>query len=451
MPSLKHTETANPTSLANTIIAKTGCLVFLCLFLFILYTQEKTVISYISDNLSTPDQFLINTYLHRLTGQLLPGQFWRLCWGLLIAAAGMIFFDRWRWYFIAAAGIFSALILIANMIYHDFFSAVITVSSLSVANHLPGVWSGIASMFRTRYIFMVLVFLVFIIVGLVFNKYHDASLNKNLPSFVIDKVVGIACALLAFYSFSIGFHLDTKEVLYKKINDQPRLFIFSRNDPASEKEKHDLIAPRYLTSPKGYALTFGMFNYYFKDMMDSFAGTPAAPLRNDAVERFAQLLDRKYQTNKISSPFAGTAASRNIFLIDLESLHPFLLDLSIGGTEVMPTLNNISKTALYWKYILDHTGRGSSSDAEFSIMNGLLPMYWKKKITAVEIPRTAKLITLPDTLKAFNYSTFSFHGYNANFWSRSINHPLWGIDSMFFKKSFQTDEQICFFPIGPYL
>jgi phosphoglycerol transferase MdoB-like AlkP superfamily enzyme len=397
---------------------------------------------YISENLSTPDQFLITGYLHRLTGFLLPGQFWRLFWALSIAAAGMIFFDKWRWYFLAVAGMFSSLILIANMIYYDFFTSIITVSSLSIANHLPGVWSCIMSMFRTKYILMILVFLIFIVVGILMNKYHDASLNTNLPSFVVDKVVGIACALLAFYSFSIGFHLDTKEVLYKKINGQPKLFIFSKNDPASEKEKHDLIAPRYLTSPRGYALTFGMYNFYFKDMIDSFIGTPIAPLRNDAVVKIAKQLDRKYQINKISSPFAGIAARKNIFLIDLESLHPFLFDLTIGGIEVTPTLNKIGKTALHWKYILNHAGRGSSSDAEFSIMNGLLPMYWEKKITAVEIPRTTNLITLPHTLKEFNYHTLSFHGYHANFWSRSINHPLWGIDSMFFKNSFQTDDKI---------
>ena len=430
------------TSIPNTIIAKIYLFTFLGLFLFLLYIQEKEALSHISENLSTPDQIIINNYLYDLKFKLLPGQFWRLFWPLIVVSAGMLLFNKWRWYFLALAGILSSLMLIANMIYYDFFSSIITVSSFSIANHLVGVWSCITNMFRIKYILMISVFFIFIIVGMLYNKFHNSSFDKNPSSFAVDKAIGIICALLAFYSLSLGFNLETKEVLFKKVNGQPKLYVYPKNTRSAEKEKHDLIALRYLTSPRGYALTFGIFNFYFKDILDELLDKPLEPLRKEVLVKIVDQLEGKYQTNKISSPFAGIAAKKNIFLIDLESFHPFLNDLSIDGIEVTPTLNKIREEALYWKYILDHTGRGSSSDAEFSVMNGLLPMFWMEKITAVEVPRKTTLLTLPHTLKKYNYNTFSFHGYYANFWSRSINHPLWGIDSMYFKKSFQTNAKI---------
>ena len=437
------TDKKGRSSTASTIIAKIYLLSVLSLFLFLLYMQEKEAMNYISENLSTPDQYLINKYLYRLESGFLPGQFWRLFWPLAIVSTGLIFFDKWRMIFLSIVGALSSLLLLANVIHYDFFSSIITISSLTIADQLLGVSSCITNKIRLEHVFNISIFFIFTVAGIFYNRFHDSSFKRNLPSFAVDKAMGVICALLAFYSFFLAFNLQTKTVLFKKeFNGQYRLIVLPKNAETPEADKGALIALRYLTSPRGYALTFGLFNFYFKDLMDRLFDSPLEPLSANQLVKISNQLERKYETNQISSPFAGKAAGRNIFLIDVESFHPFLWDLSIDGAEVTPTLNRLRRDALCWDYTLDHTGRGSSSDAEFAVINGLLPMYWLEKITAVEVPRRSNLLTLPRELKSYGYKTLSFHGYYANFWSRSINHPLWGIDSMYFKKSFETQEKI---------
>ncbi len=151
-------------------------------------------------------------------------------------------------------------------------------------------------------------------------------------------------------------------------------------------------------------------------------------------------LHHKYELNRTASPFAGIAAGRNVVVISLESFHPFLLNLAIQGEQVTPTLNGLLAEALSWDHILDLNYSGGSSDSEFALMSGLRPS--RQKVSSLDLPQRIKLFGMPQLLREQGYTTSSMHGYYPAMWNRSVNHPRFGIEKMYFIDTFKAAEKL---------
>jgi phosphoglycerol transferase MdoB-like AlkP superfamily enzyme len=191
-----------------------------------------------------------------------------------------------------------------------------------------------------------------------------------------------------------------------------------------------------------YAIYFGVFNYHLKDIVESINTGRKMQLSKTELYEISKYFEHKKKLNETSSPFYGIAKGRNVFLIHLESLHPFLVDLELDGMQVIPTLNKLRKDSFFWGTLLDQSARGGSSDSEFSALTGLLPD--TKKIAAMELLSGVSLRSLPKTLKENGYKTVTFHGNSSSYWNRYINHRLYGIDNLVFKDSFSSNNILGF-------
>ncbi len=76
--------------------------------------------------------------------------------------------------------------------------------------------------------------------------------------------------------------------------------------------------------------------------------------------------------------------------------------------KVTPTLNRLIDKGLYWDHILDQVKIGGSSDAEFSILTGMLAS--TNQISAFNAEAMQHFTVLPKTLRAKGYQTVSLHG-----------------------------------------
>jgi phosphoglycerol transferase MdoB-like AlkP superfamily enzyme len=139
------------------------------------------------------------------------------------------------------------------------------------------------------------------------------------------------------------------------------------------------------------------------------------------------------------SPSFGVARGDNLILIQVESLQQWVIGAEVGGVEVTPFLNSLSRRALYFPYVFDDTEQGRSSDGEFTTLNSLYPLTQG----AVAFRREDNhFVALPGVLKAHGYATLSAHPFERGFWNRAVLHPRYGFDRMMFRKELGPGEVI---------
>ena len=367
-----------------------------------------------------------------------------MAWPCFLVAISLIVFKKWRWYFIGIAWLVTSLLLIADKLFFIAFSSLITTSSFKIANQAWDIKSSIFKMLTILDLIIVLFFLVFWFIGFLVNQHLDSGLEKNPKAFFIDKAFGILFFLVALSSFNTAFYLDNHQVEWVlDDNNQKKIIAHSSQAELENSRWRDKqhFRPPFQSSILDYAVSFGIFNFHIKNIYDAVSKTIIeTQLPEKELERITHWLGQKKRLNAIESPFRGEAKGRNIFLIALESIHPLLIDLKVDGEEITPTLNRLKSQALFWNHFMDQSYGGGSSDSEFALMTGLLPS--RHYISSVDLPGNISLIAMPSVLSTNGYHTFSFHGYKASFWNRNKNHPLYGIDNMFFMESFSTDKML---------
>jgi len=132
----------------------------------------------------------------------------------------------------------------------------------------------------------------------------------------------------------------------------------------------------------------------------------------------------------------GSAAGEeklNVVLVQVESLDAAVPGLMHNGQPVAPFLQELAGSSVYYSHTLSYHLGGSTSDAEFSVLNSIHPL--------VDYP-SIKLdtYTYPNSMvKQFDragYRTVGYHGNVGGFFNRNLAYPKMGfqefmdIDSM---------------------
>ena len=126
-------------------------------------------------------------------------------------------------------------------------------------------------------------------------------------------------------------------------------------------------------------------------------------------------------------------------MIHAESMQQFVMDLTLNGQEVTPTLNKLAKEGIFYSNFYAQVSTGTSSDTEFTLNTSLMPInngtvfvsYWNRNY-----------ISLQKLLKQKDYYTFSMHANNATFWNRLVMHEKLGYDDFFAKDTYELDDMI---------
>jgi lipoteichoic acid synthase len=99
----------------------------------------------------------------------------------------------------------------------------------------------------------------------------------------------------------------------------------------------------------------------------------------------------------------------------------------------MPTLRRLRREGLWFSQILDQSGDGRTSDAEFMLATSLLPM--DQGAAAFVFPHH-HYTSLPRVLRDAGYHTMLAIPFQPDFWNREVTHRAYGFERALFDRDF---------------
>ncbi len=128
-------------------------------------------------------------------------------------------------------------------------------------------------------------------------------------------------------------------------------------------------------------------------------------------------------------PRFGVARGNNLILIQVESLESFPLNLRVEGQDVTPFMNSLLQSHVLSFSLLDQTGDGHSSDAEYLSLNSMYPLTQG----AVALRSwNSRFVALPRVLKEKGYFCFSSIPLEKRLWNEGEMHIRYGFDQSLF-------------------
>ncbi|KQN98988.1 LTA synthase family protein [Paenibacillus sp. Leaf72] len=132
----------------------------------------------------------------------------------------------------------------------------------------------------------------------------------------------------------------------------------------------------------------------------------------------------------------GTAAGKNLIVLQMEAFQKFPIHLKVDGQEITPTLNQLADEGYYFPHVYQQIGQGNTSDAEFMSNTSIYPVgseAMSKGYGDRAFP------SLPKLLQEKGYDTATFHINNVTFWDRDKLYPALGFDA-YYDKPYYTDD-----------
>lgn len=138
-------------------------------------------------------------------------------------------------------------------------------------------------------------------------------------------------------------------------------------------------------------------------------------------------------------PRFGVAAGKNLVVIQVESLQAPMVDLRIGGRDVMPNLRRLQAASWSFSQVFDQTDEGRTSDAEWLGLTSTLP---EPQGAAAFVDASNQVVGLPAVLVARGYQTLSAVAFAPSFWNRRVMYPQLGFATSLFDADFSPGEKI---------
>jgi lipoteichoic acid synthase len=249
----------------------------------------------------------------------------------------------------------TTLVLIGDLVHVQFYGDVLSVSEISQARLLASVFPSIrATLDRWTLLYFLDWPIVLWLARRDYSKDCEVESRKRLKRFLPVMLVGIVLIGLAANRLTSAAHAIGGES-----------------------------AP-----PRTVIARVGLLAYHALDLTNARASTRANTTAElDEVKSF---LEQQHRLRQMGDLF-GIASRANLILISAESLQSFVIGLRVGGQLVAPNLTSLATDSLYFGNFLDQTSLGTTSDAEFAVLQGLhsLPIRVSTRVLAQRILRTA--------------------------------------------------------------
>jgi phosphoglycerol transferase MdoB-like AlkP superfamily enzyme len=189
----------------------------------------------------------------------------------------------------------------------------------------------------------------------------------------------------------------------------------------------------------------GIVNFYIEDAVKYIAQSQQQLTAQDKTTVSNFVASRPVQPP--ATVDVGTLKGRNVFFIQLESFENWVINDSVNGQPVTPTLNSLAQQGMYFPNYYSQIGEGNTADAEFSTLNSLYPL--PDTVAFITHPADANNFdALPSILQSNGYDTAVMHGDIATFWNRSNNYPGLGYEQEFSSVDYTESRPIGFDGLG---
>lgn len=344
-----------------------------------------------------------------------PAQSWQYWFGIICSCFSaalvflpFIFIKKHKNLFASIWAFLLSLLLFVDTIYFCFFSAIPSVSLLSLIGEAGDTTSAIFSLIKTQY------FLYFadVLLVIIFLKPLRNYFRQNQP---LSKKTSLIANSIFCTAIILGFCYS---ILMPGINNLRDVYNQSY-DSVSTSHYYGLLVTHIIDTAR-----------FINQETASVSPEEAAEIHS-----WAESNKPDQQTSSLN----GVAAGKNIILIQVESLGSFVINQTINGEEITPTLNSLAKTTNYFPNNRFIIGAGHTSDTDFVVNSSYFPLddasvfvrYGRDDFTG-----------LPKLLVSNGYSAYAYHGYSRDFWSRNIALASLGYQKFYASENYSDGEEI---------
>lgn len=333
---------------------------------------------------------------------------------LIFASFYFFIKKKYRFAYLMTISIISLIVCISNIVYYFYYSSFISITffSFALANHETGESNVVGDLIKPQ-------FFIFLWLPIVLYIVNRREKKKNLEDQTFKRV--------------------TRKTIFRTLYTWVLIFFIiflSTLKPVDFSRLYSQWNREYLVS------RFGVYMYQINDIVKSIEPKMATLFGKDkAYKEINEYYEEEEENTKQTNEYTNIFKGKNVIAVHAESMQNVLIDLKIGGKEITPNLNKLTKEGLYFDNFYSQVSFGTSSDTEFTYATSLLPV----SSGTVFINHSDKeYVSFYKLLKDKGYYTFSMHANTGDFWNRNIMHENLGYDKFYDKSSYEIDEEIGF-------
>ncbi|MDT9337726.1 LTA synthase family protein [Clostridium perfringens] len=194
-------------------------------------------------------------------------------------------------------------------------------------------------------------------------------------------------------------------------------------------------------TPSGTIFRNTPLGYHLYDIYKTFILDKDLVLSKDEKKHIQEWLNSNYE-DLPKNKYFGKLKGKNLVLIQVESLEDFVIGRKVEGQDITPTLNLMLKNSYYFPNIYEQNLIGNSSDADFMVNTGMLPIL--DSATSFSYP-VRNIETLPKILEKLGYTTASSHPEVIGNWNwGEVHKGLFNFQNIYDMYSFDYSEVVGF-------
>lgn len=318
-------------------------------------------------------------------------------------------------YYIIWISVFSILSM-ANSIYYTNYKSFISVSLLSTASQLGGVFDAVTeNILEAKDLVFLLSILIYVAIYIVLRKrktyFEKVEKTNKRPKITARNILFTGLAFAVLFSTTL-----TKTDVSRLGNSWNREYVLS---------------------------AFGLYTYTFSDIITSTKAQLNVLFgEKESADAFHAFYDDKNESDPVSdnNEYTDIFKGKNMIVIHAESIQQFTMDTKINGKELTPNINKLAREGIYFSNYYAQESVGTSSDSEFTFSTSLMPAS-SGTVAINYCDRT--YVSTQKLLKEQGYYTFSMHGNNGSYWNRLKLHESLGYDKFYnYSTDYDIDETI---------
>ncbi len=313
-----------------------------------------------------------------------------------------------KWCFWILNLLFSLLVL-GDMWYYRSNSVFLNYHMFSMTSNLENLGTSIISMLR-------LVDILFFI-DIIILAFSNIKKRKSFRKVKRNVLGGITLILV---SLSFLFYLHIK--IDKLDGGFKYQFLF-----------------RTSWSPNQTMGNLTPIGYHIYDAFDFYEQSKPYVFEKDELESTKEVL-KSLKEDLPDNEYAGLMKGKNLIIVQWESLETSVINKSIDGQKITPTLNKILSNSLHFDNYYEQTYSGTSSDAELLTNTSVFPV--REGATFFRYPTNTYENSLPNIFKRMGYSTLASHPDKGSYWNWLISLKSMGYDECLDSSDYDTTEKI---------
>lgn len=317
--------------------------------------------------------------------------------------------SRWRGPGYWVLNMLMSVLLFASTVYYSYYGSVPTYTALKALDQVSQIGSSIQSLIKAIY-YVYFIDVVVIAIIFIVNKLRGNRVPGRNRIGRITIVAGLAIICLALSGRSV---YQSAAITNEHAQAESLGFLGYQAAAVWKAGNSSMAAKTGSLAETTAAIKELQASYPYQDTAAASGQEAAAPVA------------------------FGSAAGKNVIVVQMEAFQNFPIHLSVGGVELTPVLNKLTEESYYFPHVYQQIGQGNTSDAEFMSNTSIYPVGDIAMSTGYG---DRELPSLPRLLQSRGYDASTFHVNDVSFWDRNKLYPALHFDHYYDKPYYENDH-----------